>query len=112
MLIAGVVMGAVALLVERHLPLVFDARSVGALLYLALLGSAVTFTIYYWLLARVKATQVALMSYLIPVVAVAIGALLFDEPLRPRLLAGSALVLAGVVLVSRRRHAPPDVDQP
>lgn len=112
MLMAGVVMGAVALLVERHRPLVFDARSVGALLYLALLGSAVTFTIYYWLLARVKATEVALMSYLIPIVAVAVGALLFDEPLRPRLLAGSALVLAGVVLVSRRRHAPPEVDQP
>jgi drug/metabolite transporter (DMT)-like permease len=112
MLIAGVVMGAVALLVERHRPLVFDARSVGALLYLAVLGSAVTFTIYYWLLARVKATQVALMSYLIPIVAVAVGAALFDEPLRPRLLAGSALVLAGVVIVSRRRHVPPDVDQP
>ncbi len=112
MLIAGVVMGAVAVLVEGHRPVVLDARSVGALLYLAILGSAVTFTIYYWLLARVKATQVALMSYLIPIVAVAVGAMLFDEPLRPRLLAGSALVLAGVVIVSRRRRVPPDVEQP
>jgi drug/metabolite transporter (DMT)-like permease len=112
MLLAGVVMGAVALLVERGRPLVFDARSVGALLYLAILGSAVTFTIYYWLLANMTATRLALMSYLIPIVAVAVGALLFDEPLRPRLVAGSALVLAGVVIVSRRRHAPPDVDQP
>ena len=86
-------------------PLVFDARSVGALLYLAVLGSAVTFTVYYWLLARVRATRVALMSYLIPIVAVAVGALLFDEPLRPRLLAGSALVLAGVVIVSRAARA-------
>ena len=89
MLIAGVVMGAVALLVERERPLVLDERSVGALLYLVVFGSAVTFTVYYWLLARVQATQVALMSYLIPIVAVAVGALLFDEPLRPRLLAGS-----------------------
>lgn len=103
MLIAGLVMGAVALAVERERPLVLDARSVGALVYLAVLGSAVTFTVYYWLLSRVGATRVALMSYLIPIVAVAIGALLFDEPLRPRLLAGSALVLAGVVLVGRRR---------
>ena len=103
MLIASVVMGAVAFLVERHRPLVLDARSVGALLYLAILGSAVTFTVYYWLLARVSATRLALMSYLIPIVAVAVGAALFDEPLRPRLLAGSALVLLGVVIVSRRR---------
>ena len=112
MLFAGVVMGAVALLVERHLRVVFDARSVGALLYLAILGSAVTFTIYYWLLANMPATRLALMSYLIPIVAVAVGARLFDEPLRPRLLAGSALVLTGVVIVNRRRHAPADVDQP
>lgn len=112
MLLAGVVMGAVALLVERQLPLVFDARSVGALLYLAILGSAVTFTIYYWLLANMKATRLALMSYLIPIVAVAVGALVFDEPLRPRLLAGSALVLTGVVIVSRRRHASADADEP
>jgi len=112
MLLAGVVMGVVALVVERQLPLVFDARSVVALLYLAILGSAVTFTIYYWLLANMKATRLALMSYLIPIVAVAVGALLFGEPLRPRLLAGSALVLAGVVIVNRRRRALPDVDQP
>jgi drug/metabolite transporter (DMT)-like permease len=104
MLIAGVVMGGVAAAFERHRPLVFDAPSVGALLYLVVFGSAVTFTLYYWLLARVKATQVALMSYLIPIVAVAVGAVLFDEPLRPRLLLGSALVLAGVVLVGRPRR--------
>jgi drug/metabolite transporter (DMT)-like permease len=103
MLIAGLVMGTLALLVERHRALVLDTRSVGALLYLAVLGSAVTFTVYYWLLARVGATRLALITYLIPIVAVAIGALAFDEPLRPRLLLGSALVLAGVVVVSRSR---------
>ena len=103
MLMTGVVMGGVAVAVERGRPIVVDASSVGAVLYLAILGSAVTFTVYYWLLANMKATRLALMSYLIPIVAVAVGALLFDEPLRPRLLAGSALVLAGVVVVSRRR---------
>jgi drug/metabolite transporter (DMT)-like permease len=77
---------------------------VGAILYLAVLGSAVTFTVYYWLLARVTATQLALISYVIPVVAVAVGALLFAEPLRPRLLAGSALIVAGVAIVSRRSY--------
>jgi drug/metabolite transporter (DMT)-like permease len=103
MLIAALVMGTAALLFERQRALVVDARSVGALLYLAILGSAVTFTIYYWLLARVTATRLALMSYLIPIVAVAVGAVLFAEPLRPRVLAGTALVLGGVVIVNRRR---------
>jgi drug/metabolite transporter (DMT)-like permease len=107
MLLAGAVMGVVASVVERGAPVVFDMRSVGALLYLAVLGSAVTFTAYYWLLARVAATRVALISYLIPIVAVAVGALLLDEPLRPRLLAGSALVVAGIVIVSRARRPSP-----
>jgi len=104
MLLAGALMGLVAAVLERGRPLVLDARSVGSLLYLVVFGSAVTFTLYYWLLARVKATEVALMSYLIPIVAVAVGALAFDEPLRPRLVAGSALVLAGVALVGRKRR--------
>ena len=49
------------------------------------------------------ATKLALISYVIPVVALAAGAVLFAEPLRPRILGGSALILVGVVLVSRRR---------
>jgi drug/metabolite transporter (DMT)-like permease len=104
MLLCAVVMAPIAWVVERHVPLVFDLRSVGALLYLAVFGSAVTFTVYYWLLARVSATQSALISYLIPIVAVAIGAVVFAEPLRPRLLAGSGLVIAGVVLVGAARR--------
>jgi drug/metabolite transporter (DMT)-like permease len=104
MLLAGALMGLVAAVFERGRPLVLDARSVGSLLYLVVFGSAMTFTLYYWLLARVKATEVALMSYLIPIVAVAVGALAFDEPLRPRLVAGSALVLAGVAFVGRKRR--------
>jgi len=101
MLICAVVMTPVALVFERDAPVVFDARSLGALAYLALFGSALTFTIFYWLLARVPATRAALISYLIPIVAVALGAAFLDEPLRPRLVAGAALVLAGVFVVSR-----------
>ena len=62
-----------------------------------------TFTIYYWMLARARATQVALIAYTIPIVAVAVGALLFQEPIRPRVLVGGALVLLGVAIVTRRR---------
>ena len=103
MLICAAVMGPVALVLERGRPILWDARSIGALVYLALLGSAVTFTIYYWVLARVPATRVALITYVIPIVALAVGAVAFGEPLRPRVLAGSALVLAGVAGVSLMR---------
>jgi len=108
MLLTGLVVGALALAFESGARLVFDARSVGALLYLAVLGSAVTFTVYYWLLSHAPATRVALVAYTIPVVAVLVGALLFHEPVRPRLVLGGALVLAGVAVVSRSRGAARD----
>ncbi len=111
MLFCGVVMAPVAFALERGRPVALDARSLAALLYLAILGSAVTFTIYYWLLAHAAATRVALMSYLLPIVAVAVGWVLFREPLRARVLAGAALVLGGVVLVNAA-HRRPDLKPP
>jgi drug/metabolite transporter (DMT)-like permease len=103
MLLTAAVVGALALTVERGATIVFDLRSVGALLYLAVLGSAVTFTTYYWMLSHVPATRVALIAYTIPIVAVAVGALLFQEPVRPRVVLGGVLVLVGVAVVTRRR---------
>ncbi len=105
MLLTGIVVGALALLFERHRAPALDARALGALLYLAVLGSAVTFTLYYWLLSHAPATRVALIAYTIPIVAVAVGVVGFGEPVGPRLLAGGAVVLAGVALVNRARRA-------
>jgi drug/metabolite transporter (DMT)-like permease len=100
--IAAGIMGAAAVALERDQRLVFDATSIGALLYLAIAGSAVTFTVYFWLLRHMPATRLSLIAYLIPVVAVAIGALFFDEPVTARSLAGGALVLSGVAVAGRR----------
>lgn len=105
MLLAGIVVGGLALHFERHRSLVLDLRSLGALLYLAVLGSAVTFTVYYWLLSHAPATRVALIAYTIPIVAVAVGALAFGEPIRAKVLAGGLLVLTGVAIVNRARRA-------
>jgi drug/metabolite transporter (DMT)-like permease len=101
--IASIAMGAVALATERDLPISFNASSVGALLYLALLGSAVSFSLWYWLLSHAAATRVSLISYLNPVVAVIVGILLLREPITRQILAGSALVITGVALAVHSR---------
>jgi drug/metabolite transporter (DMT)-like permease len=100
MLIASGVMGAASLTFERGRELTWTRPAVAALLYLALAGSAVTFTLYYWLLSHLPVKRLALISYIVPVVAVFIG-LLRGEPFTPRLLAGSACVVAGVALAVR-----------
>jgi drug/metabolite transporter (DMT)-like permease len=84
----------------------FGTAPVLALLYLALRGSALTFTLYFWLLEHQAATALSLITYAIPVIAVGVGVVFLDEPLTARLVGGAALVLAGVaVAVGRPRPA-------
>ena len=105
--LCAVIMGVVAALTERGRPVIWNAATTGALLYLAVFGSAVTFSLYYWLLAHVRATRLSLIGYTVPVVAVFIGVTLLDEPLSGRILFGSAVVLAGVALAVHRPAAGP-----
>jgi len=101
--LASILMGIMALVFERGKPLHLAPRPMAAVLYLALMGSALTFSLYYWLLARIAATRVALMAFTIPVVAVLFGALVMQEPVTARTLAGGALVIAGVAMAVWRR---------
>ncbi len=100
MAFCAALVGGLALLVERGETIAWSRENVLALLYLAIIGSAVTFTIYFWLLQRLPATRLSLMTYAIPIVAVVIGALWLDEPLGPRLASGTVLVLCGVALAA------------
>lgn len=94
----AVIMGVLAVIFERGRQLSFDASSVGALLYLAIAGTAVTFFLYFWLLDRMPATRLSLITYGIPVVAVTVGTLGLGEPFTGRMFMGSGLVLVGVSL--------------
>jgi drug/metabolite transporter (DMT)-like permease len=99
--LAAGALGALALVFERERSFVWNAPSIAAVFYLAIFGSAVTFTLYYWLLARLPAKRMALIAYIIPVIAVLIG-VLRGEPLTSRLLLGSAVVVVGVALSIHR----------
>ena len=103
MLITAVLTGAVALVVERGHEITFGAAPVLALLYLAIMGSAVTFTLYFWLLKHQTATAMGLITYAIPVIAVTVGTLFFDEPFTLRIIIGAILVLIGVAVAVRKR---------
>lgn len=105
MLMAAGVLGLGSWLFERGRPVELDAVSVSAVLYLAVFGSAIAFYLYFWLLEHMEATRLALTNYLSPVVAVLLGALLFDERITARILLGGLLVVGGVAVtvVSRRR---------
>jgi drug/metabolite transporter (DMT)-like permease len=101
MVIGAVVMAAVAAAAESGRPLEPEPWPALALLYLAVAGTALTFPLYFWLLEHMRARDLALINFGTPVVALFLGVVFLGEPLGPRVLAGSVLVLAGVILASR-----------
>lgn len=101
--ITALLMGALALAVERGRAVHLDTPSVLAVVYLGIMGSAVPFTVYFWLLKQQTATRMSLINYATPVIAVAVGTLFMGEPFTARIAAGSALVLVGVGVALRQR---------
>jgi len=89
-------------------PLRADWTALSALVALGVLATGVTFYLNYRMIAEEGPTSAATVGYLLPVVAVTLGALLLDEPVTPRVLAGMVVILAGVTL-TRRRTAPPQL---
>src|SRR5207237_2969537 len=77
-----------------------------ALFYLALIGSAVPFTLYFTLLKRLKATQLSLINYAVPVVAVIVGAVFLKQPVTVRAAIGAALVLLRAAVAGRAKPKP------
>jgi drug/metabolite transporter (DMT)-like permease len=104
MALAAGIMGVVAAIVERHRVVVFEPGPVGAVLYMAIVGTAVVFPLYFWLLEHMEARQVALIGYGTPVVALFIGAAFLDEPMTVTAWVGSALVVLGVAVASHSRR--------
>ena len=87
-------------------------RRVLAIVLLGAVGTGLAYVLYYRLIADIGATQTSLVTYLVPVVAVAVGVVFLDEPFSWRLVAGGALIIAGIGFVNQgvrswRRRAVP-----
>jgi drug/metabolite transporter (DMT)-like permease len=73
--------------------------SLAAWAYLVTFGSIVAFSAYTWLLTVRPSAVVSTYAFVNPVVAVALGALVLDEPVGPQTLLASALIVGAVALV-------------
>lgn len=92
-----------ACLVERPWTLAApDPAAVGAVLGLALLCTALAYVLYFRLLRSAGATNLLLVTLLIPPSALLLGAAILGEPVEPRQLAGMALIGAGLAAIDGR----------
>jgi drug/metabolite transporter (DMT)-like permease len=99
-------LGLLALLFERGAP-IDPTLQLGALVvYNWLIPAALAYWCWAQVLSRMSAATAGQILMLAPVYGVGLAALIFDEPLRPMLLASGLLILAGAWLTLRARAAP------
>lgn len=80
----------------------FTPRTISAMLYLSIAGSLVAYSAYIYAIQHLPLQLVSLYAYINPMIAVALGTLLLNEPLSARILVAAALVFAGTWIVGRR----------
>lgn len=71
--------------------------------YLALVGTAIAFLLYYWLVRNIKVTNTMLIPLVTPFIAVVLGMLVLNERLTWRVIIGGAVIMAGIGLIVTRR---------
>jgi drug/metabolite transporter (DMT)-like permease len=92
-----------ALLVDQPWALAMPgAASWAAMLGLGLFSTALAYVLYFRILAVAGATNLLLVTFLVPVSAILLGALVLGERLEARHFAGMALIGAGLALIDGR----------
>jgi len=98
----GLLMAAIlAFVFEQPLSTPLTVPTIGAVIWLGLLGSGLAYLVYFRLLSGWGAARTSLVAYLLPLWGIALGFLVLGEPIQAGLLVGAALVLLGIALVNR-----------
>ncbi len=81
-------------------------EAVGVIAGLALLGSAVAYVLFFRILAAAGPTNLAQVTFLVPVGALLLGTTLLGERIEPRQVLGMAVIFLGLASVDGRRPMP------
>jgi drug/metabolite transporter (DMT)-like permease len=101
-LLAASVMLAIALAFTGAPTPHVTAENVAALAVLGIIGTGFAYVLNHQIITSEGATVASTVTYLLPVVAIVLGVLVLGETITVTVLAGIALVLAGVALTRRR----------
>lgn len=103
MICGGVAMGALGLALGERITRVPPLEATLAVGYLAAFGSIVAFSAYVWLLQNVRPALATSYAYVNPPIAVLLGALLLDERFGISAIGAMAVILAGVLTITRAK---------
>lgn len=78
-----------------------------AFVYLVAIGSLIGFSTFVWLMRHSTPARVSTYAYVNPVVAVFLGRLLLNEPIGPRTLMASVIIVTAVVIITVQKSRAP-----
>ncbi|MDC0663552.1 DMT family transporter [Marinobacter sp. SS21] len=99
-LVMAFVLLIVAAFATDQLSFVPSTIAIGSIAFQSIFVAFLAFLIWFWLLRNYHASPIGIMSFMTPIFGVLLGGWLLPEPLEPAFMAGSVLVIAGVILVS------------
>lgn len=99
-LLAGALVITPLALTTQGLPAAPSPLAIGAVLTLAVFGTAMSNILLYWLLDHVGATRTSMVTYLLPPFALLYGGLFLRESITLNTILGLALVVAGILLAN------------
>jgi drug/metabolite transporter (DMT)-like permease len=115
LLVTAVLLGAAALLLwgasvalERGQPAHWNRNAIGSLIFLAAVGGAPAYAIYFWLLQRLEAYQTATVQWIEPLVAMIESAVLLRMGLSLNMIAGVLVTFVSLLVVMRARGEDDD----
>ncbi|MEO8207576.1 MAG: EamA family transporter [Chloroflexota bacterium] len=88
---------------SRFDPSAISTSSMAAMVYLILVGTMLGYNAYAWLLRNAPLSLVGTYAYVNPVVAGALGAVFLMEPITPRTLVASAVIIVAVAMIVTAR---------
>lgn len=93
-------------------PSELSTRTIAATLYIAIIGTGVVFTLYYFVMKHMSLARLALIGMVSPVCALLLGNVLNDEPVNVRVWFGTALIVAALVLHEYLPYRLAGIDAP
>ncbi|WP_245216257.1 DMT family transporter [Sagittula salina] len=94
---SALILAPLALVMDRPWTLPVPSLAVvSAVLGVAVLSTALAYVLYFRILSTAGATNIALVTFLVPVSAILLGTLILNEVLLPRHLGGMALIALGL----------------
>jgi drug/metabolite transporter (DMT)-like permease len=99
--VATVLLSITAPLTARD-PVTLTTAVMLSIIALGVLGTGIAYILNYRLIADEGATTASTVTYLLPIVAVALGIIVLGEPISWTLFAGTALILLGIAVAEGR----------